>query len=119
MSVPLSEAAIADNAKDMAHEEHVLTLEELNAIIDKLPDGYGKVFRLAVLDGFSHKEIGALLGIAPHSSSSQLTRAKAMLRRMIVQYRVGGYPVADWCHFAPLLWDIQAPGGKYFDSYDK
>ena len=90
MSVPLSEAAIADNAKDMAHEEHVLTLEELNAIIDKLPDGYGKVFRLAVLDGFSHKEIGALLGIAPHSSSSQLTRAKAMLRRMIVQYRVGG-----------------------------
>ena len=47
-----------------------------------------KVFRLAVLDGLSHKEIAALLGIAPHSSSSQLTHAKAMLRRLITQYRV-------------------------------
>ncbi|MDE7407748.1 MAG: PorT family protein, partial [Muribaculaceae bacterium] len=41
----------------------------------------------AILDGLPHKEIGALLGIAPHSSSSQLTHAKAMLRRMIIKYR--------------------------------
>ncbi len=42
-----------------------------------------------MLDGLSHKEIGALLGIDPHSSSSQLSRAKAMLRRMIMDYRAG------------------------------
>lgn len=88
ISVPMPYTAIADDAVVAADETCELTREELDKIIDKLPDGYGKVFRLAVLDGLSHKEIAALLGIAPHSSSSQLTRAKAMLRRMITQYRV-------------------------------
>lgn len=66
----------------------LLSWEELSGILERLPEGYGKIFRLAVLDGLSHKEIGAMLGIAPHSSSSQLVRAKAMLRRMIKQYRM-------------------------------
>jgi len=64
-----------------------LSWEELNGIIDRLPDGYNKVFRFAVLEGLSHKEIGKLLGIAPHSSSSQLSHAKAMLRKLITEYR--------------------------------
>lgn len=86
--VPMSDTAIADNAVAPDDNARKLTWEELDKIINKLPDGYGKVFRLAVLDGLSHKEIASLLGIAPHSSSSQLTHAKAMLRRMITQYRV-------------------------------
>ncbi|WP_290388299.1 sigma-70 family RNA polymerase sigma factor [uncultured Duncaniella sp.] len=88
ISVPMSDTAIADNTVASVDNARELTWEELDKIINKLPDGYGKVFRLAVLDGLSHKEIAALLGIAPHSSSSQLTHAKAMLRRMITQYRV-------------------------------
>lgn len=88
ISVPMSDTAIADNISATIDEGRELTWKELDKIIDRLPEGYGKVFRLAVLDGLSHKEIAALLGIAPHSSSSQLTHAKAMLRRMITQYRV-------------------------------
>lgn len=88
ISVPMSDTAIADNVGASVDNARELTWEELDKIIGKLPDGYGKVFRLVVLDGLSHKEIAALLGIAPHSSSSQLTHAKAMLRRMITQYRV-------------------------------
>lgn len=88
ISVPMSDTAIADNAVASVDNARELTWEELDKIINKLPDGYGKVFRLAVLDGLSHNEIATLLGIAPHSSSSQLTHAKAMLRRMITQYRV-------------------------------
>lgn len=88
ISVPMSDTAIADNVSVAIDEGRELTWEELDNIIEKLPEGYGKVFRLAVLDGLSHKEIAALLGIAPHSSSSQLTHAKAMLRRMITQYRM-------------------------------
>lgn len=87
--VSMSGEEFADDSKELMHEDTSLTLDELNIIIDKLPEGYGKVFRLAVLDGLSHKEIGVLLGIAPNSSSSQLTRAKAMLRRMILQHRAG------------------------------
>ena len=57
--------------------------KELFELIDKLPSGYCNVFRMAVIDGFSHKEIAEKLGIEPHSSSSQLTRAKVLLRNMI------------------------------------
>lgn len=88
VSVPMSDIAIPDNVGATSDVDRELTWEELDKIIDKLPEGYGKVFRLAVLDGLSHKEIAALLGIAPHSSSSQLTHAKAMLRRLIKQYRM-------------------------------
>ena len=63
-------------------------LEEVLKLIDKLPEGYGKVFRLSVFEGMSHKEIADMLGIEPHSSSSQLARAKKMLRKMMQQYWV-------------------------------
>ncbi|MBO4995612.1 MAG: sigma-70 family RNA polymerase sigma factor [Muribaculaceae bacterium] len=86
--VPLSDVSIANDNDVDNQRNSELTWDELNRIIDKLPEGYSKVFRLAVLDGLSHKEIGALLGIAPHSSSSQLSHAKAMMRRMIKEYRM-------------------------------
>ena len=63
-----------------------ISLSELISMVDKLPEGYGQIFRLAVFNGMSHQEIGTLLNIAPHTSSSQLARAKKMLRKMIQQY---------------------------------
>ena len=63
-------------------------LSEIVRMIDRLPEGYGQVFRLSVFEGMSHKEIANMLGIEPHSSSSQLARAKKMLRKMIQQYWV-------------------------------
>ncbi len=62
-----------------------IALSELKNLVDKLPEGYGQVFRLAVFEGLSHKEIAALLNIEPHSSASQLARAKKMLRNMMLQ----------------------------------
>ena len=61
-------------------------LEEVMRLVDNLPEGYGKVFRLSVFEGMSHKEIADMLGIEPHSSSSQLARAKRILRKMMQQY---------------------------------
>ena len=61
-------------------------LEDVLQLVDRLPEGYGQVFRLSVFEGMSHKEIAEMLGIEPHSSSSQLTRAKKMLRKMMQQY---------------------------------
>ncbi|MDE6859477.1 MAG: sigma-70 family RNA polymerase sigma factor [Duncaniella sp.] len=66
----------------------LISYEELEAIINMLPDGYRKVFKLAVLDNMSHAEIGKLLGIAPHSSSSQLFRAKELLRKIIREHGI-------------------------------
>ena len=65
-------------------------LSEIVRMIDRLPEGYGQVFRLSVFEGLSHKEIADMLGIEPHSSSSQLARAKKMLRKMMQQYWVAG-----------------------------
>ena len=61
-------------------------LEDVMQLVDRLPDGYGQVFRLSVFEGMSHKEIADMLGIESHSSSSQLARAKKMLRKMMRQY---------------------------------
>ena len=62
--------------------------DDVQQFIDRLPEGYGQVFRLSVFEGMSHKEIADMLGIEPHSSSSQLARAKKMLRKMMQQYWV-------------------------------
>lgn len=61
-------------------------LDVLLQAIDALPKGSREVFKLSVLDGLSHKEIGRMLGINPHSSSSQLFRAKKMLQAMLSNY---------------------------------
>ena len=62
------------------------TMAELMAAVDALPHGYGQVFKLAVIQEMSHKEIAEILGIAAHSSSSQLSRAKKMLQKSLAQY---------------------------------
>lgn len=76
------------NLADTPDIQELISMEELEAIINKLPEGYRKVFKLAVLENKSHAEIGKLLGIAPHTSSSQLFRAKEMLRRIIREHRL-------------------------------
>lgn len=74
--------------EDTPDIQDLISIEELEAIINRLPEGYRKVFKLAVLENKSHAEIGKLLGIAPHTSSSQLFRAKEMLRRIIREHRM-------------------------------
>ncbi len=74
---------IADGGQD--NDICGLSFSEIMKLVDRLPEGYGKVFRLSVFEGLSHKEIAGMLGIEPHSSSSQLARAKKLLRRMLRQ----------------------------------
>lgn len=81
----LNEQALSTVAEHESTELRA-TFEEMMHMVDRLPEGYGKVFRLSVFEGLSHKEIAEVLGIEPHSSSSQLARAKKMMRRMIKQY---------------------------------
>lgn len=62
------------------------TMDEIMAAVNALPNGYGKVFKMSVMRDMSHKEIGEILGIAAHSSSSQLARAKKMLQHSLAKY---------------------------------
>lgn len=81
--MPLSHYLDNMNVESGVSADAVLAEKELMQLINRLPEGYGKVFRMSVIEGLSHKEIAERLGIEPHSSSSQLARAKAMLRKMI------------------------------------
>lgn len=63
--------------------EPAWSYESIMAAIEQLPKGYKDVFKMYVLDGLSHQEIAKILNIAPHSSSSQLARARGMLRNIL------------------------------------
>jgi len=70
------------------YEENALeTLkqQDILKIIQKLSDGYRTVFNLYVIEGFSHKEIGELMGISEGTSKSQLARARYLLQKMITE----------------------------------
>jgi len=58
----------------------------LAGMIESLPDGYRTVFNLFAIDGYSHREIGKMLGIKEKSSSSQYFRARALLADRIKEY---------------------------------
>ena len=66
-----------------AEPDMAVTYEELLKAIDQLPRGYRQVFRLSVLEGMTHQQIAELTGIEPHTSSSQLLRAKKQLRQLV------------------------------------
>lgn len=74
---------IEDNEQHLPVFTAPCEYEDLLCMVSQLPDGYRSVFNLSVIDGYKHNEIGALLGISENTSRSQLTRAKAMLRKMI------------------------------------
>jgi RNA polymerase sigma-70 factor (ECF subfamily) len=50
-----------------------------------LPIGYRTVLNLYAIEGYSHREIGALLEIEESTSRSQYSRAKQMLENMLIR----------------------------------
>lgn len=86
--IPLSEISDEDEPTESPFSADSISYDRLMEMVERLPEGYSKVFKLAVLDGLPHKEIGDLPNIAPHSSSSQLHRAKALLKKMLIDYRI-------------------------------
>jgi RNA polymerase sigma-70 factor (ECF subfamily) len=75
---------VADREPDYFIAESNLDADQLLTLVDKLPIGYRTVFNLYVMEGYSHKEVAALLSISEGSSKSQLSRAKAQLRSKIL-----------------------------------
>lgn len=69
-----------------AEEVERIPREVLVRMVGELPDGYRTIFNLFCVEGYSHREIAAMLGIREKSSSSQLFRARAMLARRIRDY---------------------------------
>ena len=54
--------------------------EFLESLVRALPEGYRQILVLHDLEGYTHEEIGELLGIHAGTSKSQLSRARKTLR---------------------------------------
>ena len=60
-----------------------LAKQDLLKLVQRLSPGYRAVFNLYVIEGYSHKEIAALLEISEGTSKSQLARSRGLLRKMV------------------------------------
>lgn len=59
-----------------------LSAAEILSLFSQLPEQLRVTFNLFEIEGYSHNEIGQILGITASSSRSNLTRAKKMLREL-------------------------------------
>ena len=89
----MNEVVVADenlpdipDSSEAAGSHSQIPEEKLMEFIAQLPDGCRTVFNLYVFENRSHKEIGEMLRIKEHSSTSQLHRAKFLLAKKIKEY---------------------------------
>jgi len=77
----LDDIELTDNSNEVIYDK--ISREELLNLLQELPIGYRTVFNLNILEGYTHKEIGVMLGISDNTSKSQLTRARAILQKKV------------------------------------
>jgi RNA polymerase sigma-70 factor, ECF subfamily len=67
----------------MARRDTPIARMDLERALERLPEGCREAFVLHDVEGFDHKEVGELLGIAEGTSKSQVFKARAKLRAML------------------------------------
>ncbi len=56
---------------------------KLEQAMDRLPDGMRRVLVLHDVEGYTHEEIGEMLGVNPGTCKSQLFKARAKMRNLL------------------------------------
>jgi RNA polymerase sigma-70 factor (ECF subfamily) len=74
--------AVAHNAREAEPDLKI----RMRQAIDALPEGYRTVFVMHDVEGFTHEEIAAALGVQPGTSKAQLFRARAKLRTALAPF---------------------------------
>ncbi|SFQ49806.1 RNA polymerase sigma factor [Parafilimonas terrae] len=64
---------------------NTLSAKEIFELILELPVGYRTIFNLHVIEGMNHKEIAEATGISEGTSKSQLSKAKVLLQKKLLQ----------------------------------
>ena len=68
---------------EMTSQLQNIGYKDLMKVITQLPPGFRTVFNMYTIEGYSHKEIGEILGISETTSRTQLSRAKTWLQNKI------------------------------------
>lgn len=63
--------------------ESDLCVDDIQFLIDSLPEGYKMIFNLYAIEGYKHKEIAQMVGINEGTSKSQLSNARRILQEQI------------------------------------
>ena len=82
---------IAEKEENTIPYKEVTVLDSLGEkdimnLISQLSPGYRTVFNMYVVEGYTHKEVGDILGISEGTSKSQLARARIILQDMVVKF---------------------------------
>ncbi len=96
----LVNSAIDNYRKNLKHNDHLsinnitetgeqepdieaeLSVKDILALYKHLPANYKITFNLFEIEGYSHEEIGQMMGVTASTSRSNLARAKKMLREL-------------------------------------
>jgi RNA polymerase sigma-70 factor (ECF subfamily) len=79
-----SAVELAEDSATVDHDgERSILAQTIDAAIQRLSPGARTVFVLHDVEGYTHEEIAAELGITPGGSKSQLFKARARLRRLL------------------------------------
>lgn len=68
---------------DVTTQMQNIGYKELLELVSSLPPGFRTVFNMYAIEGYSHKEIGQMLGISETTSRTQLSRARIWLQNKI------------------------------------
>lgn len=70
---------------EMVHKDHAdrMYYDQLIELVQSLPDATRAVFNMYVMEGFTHKEIGNILGISEGTSKWHLSEGRKILKDKI------------------------------------
>jgi RNA polymerase sigma-70 factor (ECF subfamily) len=71
-----------------ANIEERLNANNIQELIDTLPEGYKIVFVMYAIEGYKHHEIATLLNITEGTSKSQLFKARKLLQQQLVKLKL-------------------------------
>jgi RNA polymerase sigma-70 factor, ECF subfamily len=77
------EQPLPDGLPGGATQDRALLRMRLESAIAQLPEGMRRVLVLHDIEGYTHVEIGEMLGIAPGTCKSQLFKARARMRALL------------------------------------
>lgn len=74
---------------DAAFDDDVvskISAKEIITLVQQLPEGYRVIFNLYAVEGYTHKEIGDMMGIAIGTSKSQYARARSAMQQLLAKH---------------------------------
>ncbi|WP_353719441.1 sigma-70 family RNA polymerase sigma factor [Dyadobacter sp. 676] len=70
-----------------------IDIDVLLNVMATLPDGYRMIINLHLIDGYTHSEIGEMLGISDSTSRSQFLRGRNLLMKKLQEKGITQYEI--------------------------